>query len=592
MGNCQSDAHTRDQERAICRKCSAGICRISLNQTLRNEHPTQVFDTKTDLQIDSTGTNQTFDLRQAEPGQYHNAVLNTRRSIEGVLPVYGPDDPADRSRHPQNSTFDYRQFVLTYPEYKLTWPLDNLRKSDYARLELAEECYVDYMGAALYPESLIRVHSNTLSRSIMGNTHSMSTSSLLSSNNADEARSAILSFFDAPSGYTVVFTANASGALKLIGESFPFAPDSSYVLGADSHNSVHGIRQYAAEKNAQVSYIPATPQGGFYLDVAKEVLFLNRPTIARSGASLFALTAQSNVSNTKNPLWSLAYASSLGYDTLLDAAAWVPTSSYSLRAHPVDAMAISFYKMFGYPTGIGALIARTSFLTRLNRPWFSGGSVSIVQAPGTAFTRAERLEEQFEDGTVNYLVLSAITDGLRFLSGYQPFLPLRLSCLLHYLVDELQQSHHPDGSPLVRVLSRRPTSRVRRVGEESDTGFSLSFQYLLPSGNSIPLAFIEYLAQKHNIALRTGCMCNPGGAAALLGVQDFMELLRPSTQLRDFERIVGRELGVVRVSLGLASSFQDAWRVVQFSRRLVNEQWRQWYWDQWLEDCGVIGQAL
>lgn len=87
-------------------------------------------------------------------------------------------------------------------------------------------------------------------------------------------------------------------------------------------------------------------------------------------------------------------------------------------------------------------------------------------------------------------------------------------------------------------------------------------------------------------------MCNPGGAAALLGVQDFMELLRPSTQLRDFERIVGRELGVVRVSLGLASSFQDAWRVVQFSRRLVNEQWRQWYWDQWLEDCGVIGQAL
>lgn len=94
-------------------------------------------------------------------------------------------------------------------------------------------------------------------------------SSLLSSNNADEARSAILSFFDAPSGYTVVFTANASGALKLIGESFPFAPDSSYVLGADSHNSVHGIRQYAAEKNAQVSYIPATPQGGFYLDVAK-----------------------------------------------------------------------------------------------------------------------------------------------------------------------------------------------------------------------------------------------------------------------------------------------------------------------------------
>ena len=225
MGNCHSDALTRDQERVMCRKCSAGISRISLTQTLRNEHP-QVFDTKTDL-IESTATNQTFDLRQTEPGQYHNTVLNTKRSIEDVLPVYAHDDPADPSGHPEDFTFDYRQFVSTHPEYKLTWPLDNLRNSDYARLELAEECYVDYMGAALYPESLIRMHSNTLSRSIMGNTHSMSTSSLLSSNNADEARSAILSFFDASSGYTVVFTANASGALKLIGESFPFAPDSS-----------------------------------------------------------------------------------------------------------------------------------------------------------------------------------------------------------------------------------------------------------------------------------------------------------------------------------------------------------------------------
>lgn len=33
----------------------------------------------------------------------------------------------------------------------------------------------------------------------------------------------------------------------------------------------------------------------------------------------------------------------------------------------VDAMAVTFHKMFGYPTGVGALIARRDFLTRLKR---------------------------------------------------------------------------------------------------------------------------------------------------------------------------------------------------------------------------------
>ena len=91
--------------------------------------------------------------------------------------------------------------------------------------------------------------------------------SRLSAACADEARRAVLEFFRAPPGYTVVFTANASGALKLVGEAFPFAAGSTYVLGADSHNSVHGIRQFAASRGAQVAYIESTDEGG--MDVAE-----------------------------------------------------------------------------------------------------------------------------------------------------------------------------------------------------------------------------------------------------------------------------------------------------------------------------------
>lgn len=59
-------------------------------------------------------------------------------------------------------------------------------------------------------------------------------------------------------------------------------------------------------------------------------------------------------------------------------------------------MAVSFYKMFGFPTGVGCLVAKKSFLRQLERPWFAGGSVDAVQVPGTAFTAARELHEQFE----------------------------------------------------------------------------------------------------------------------------------------------------------------------------------------------------
>ena len=68
----------------------------------------------------------------------------------------------------------YKSFLRQYPEYKLTWLLDSLRKSDFQRLEKAGEVYVDYMGGSLYPESLVRMHSAFLQGNILGNTHSAS----------------------------------------------------------------------------------------------------------------------------------------------------------------------------------------------------------------------------------------------------------------------------------------------------------------------------------------------------------------------------------------------------------------------------------
>ncbi|KAF8193959.1 pyridoxal phosphate-dependent transferase [Mycena galopus ATCC 62051] len=511
-------------------------------------------------------------------------------------------DPKSRPRKPElsdpaysgidnvsaDATAAYKDFLRDFPEYKLTWILDTLRRTDYGRLLDAGETYVDYMGAALYPESLVRVHTDFLSRNVLGNTHSTSNSSTLSASCANEARTTVLSFFRASADeYTVIFTPNASGALKLVGESYPFTDESRYVLPCDSHNSVHGIREFAAQYGADVCYIPSTPTGGLDVTTAHVMLFRHQPNSPDAAPCLFVMTAQSNISNAKSPLSIMQYAAALGYHTVLDAAALAPTSDISLTDYPVDAMAVSFYKMFGFPTGVGALVAKKSFLRQLQRPWFAGGNVDVVQVPGTIATLSPVLHEQFEDGSINFLSLRAVADGLRFLSAYMPFLSLRLSSLMHYLVSSLSALRHENtDAPVVRIMSAVPTRRLTSVGAQSDVGSVLSLLFLTPSGKMLPNSFIAHAASRMCISLRVGCMCNPGGAAALLSLEDAMQQLYDGVTLQDFERVVGRDLGVVRVSLGLASNFQDVWDVLRFARTMAQEQGRMALWAGWAASLG------
>ena len=106
----------------------------------------------------------------------------------------------------------------------------------------------------------------------------------------------------------------------------------------------------------------------------------------------------------------------------------------------------------------------------------------------------------------------------------------------------------------------------------------------------IPNSFIEYAASRQSISLRTGCMCNPGGAAAILGLNDAMAALPAGVTLRAFEQHMGRELGVVRVSLGLASDFRDVWRVLRFAGMMGAARARETMWAEWLDSKS--GEAM
>ncbi len=135
--------------------------------------------------------------------------------------------------------------------------VDALRAREYARLDAQDQTYLDYTGGGLYAESQLREHQELLRTGVFGNPHSNSPASRASTQFADAARRAVLAYVNAsPDEYLVVFTANASAALKLVGESFPFTSGSRLLLTADNHNSVNGVREFARSHDAE-RHVPA-----------------------------------------------------------------------------------------------------------------------------------------------------------------------------------------------------------------------------------------------------------------------------------------------------------------------------------------------
>jgi len=451
-------------------------------------------------------------------------------------------------------------FAARYPTYAHTAALDRLRSSEYRRLDERGHVYLDYTGGSLYAESQIQSHFDLLRSDVFGNPHSANPTSAAMTEHVERTRRHVLNYFNAGNDYILIFTQNASGALKLIGESFPFAMGGRYLMTFDNHNSVNGIREFARARGATIGYAPLVAPA-LHLDLGRLDELLSDADPARD--NLFAFPAQSNFSGVKHPLDLVAKARSKGWHVLLDAAAFVPTSKFDLQAVQPDFVPISFYKMFGYPTGVGGLLIRKSALAKLQRPWFAGGTVNFASVQGQAHVLSPN-EAAFEDGTLNYLSIPAVEIGLRHLQSIGlDVIAERVRCLTGWLLDELLALRHENGRAMVRIYG--PATTQSRGG-------TVTLNLYDPQGRLLDYRRVEELAGEQGISLRTGCFCNPGAGEIAEGLtEDDMRAgfsLGPEINLLSFVRMMQerghKSAGSVRASIGLVSNFADVWRFKQF----------------------------
>ncbi|XP_057197994.1 molybdenum cofactor sulfurase isoform X1 [Triplophysa rosa] len=436
--------------------------------------------------------------------------------------------------------------------------------------------YLDHAGTTLFPESHIKAFHEDIARNVYGNPHSHNPSSRLTHDTVESVRYRVLEHFNTtPDEYSVIFTSGCTAALKLVADSFPWksastdGPGSLFCYLTDNHTSVVGIRGATALQG--VAVVPVQPH-----EVEAKAT-IRKSTNEEQGSStpnLFCYPAQSNFSGRKYPLryvkgiqsQQLYPACEHGgrWFVLLDAACFVGCSPLDLSKHPADFVPISFYKMFGFPTGLGALLVRNETAEILRKSYFGGGTAAAYLVNEKYFVPRPNVVSRFEDGTIAFLDIISLHHGfetLKKLTGSMLNIQLHTFGLARYTYTVLSCLRHSNGKPVMQIHC---DNEFQNIVEQ---GAILNFSLLDCHGRTVGYSQVDKMASLFNIHVRTGCFCNTGICQHYLAISnhDVKTNLQAGHVCGDnIDVVEGRPTGSIRVSFGYMSSFEDCQNFLRF----------------------------
>ncbi|OCT74365.1 molybdenum cofactor sulfurase [Xenopus laevis] len=446
--------------------------------------------------------------------------------------------------------------------------IEEMRRKEFSRIR--DMTYLDNAGAALFPQSLLDGYMKDLSENVYGNPHSHCISSRLTYETVENTRYRILQHFNTTAeDYTVIFTSGSTAAIKLVAEIFPWTPNCLNNLGSqfcyltDNHTSVIGIR--GITKIFNVPSVPVKPED--MLQSKKLESDCHQQGEYCKTPHLFCYPAQSNFSGTKYPLaWieklKCGKLFPLGtpgsWFVLLDASSYVSTSPLDLSVYQPDFVTISFYKIFGFPTGLGALIMSNRVTHLLRKNYFGGGTAAAYLSEEDFFVPKASISDRYEDGTISFLDIIAIKygfDTLERLTGGMENIRNHTHTLASYTFSVLSALRYANGAPAIHIYS---DTEVRNLDLQ---GPVINFNVLDESGGIIGYSQVDKLASLYNIQFRTGCFCNNGACQKHLGNSNMdikLNLKAGHVCGDDIDVINGKPTGSIRISFGFMSTFEDA----------------------------------
>jgi cysteine desulfurase/selenocysteine lyase len=248
----------------------------------------------------------------------------------------------------------------------------------------------------------------------------------------EQARQKVARFINASSAREIVFTRNTTEAINLVAQAWGGvnlrAGDVILLSQMEHHSNIVPWQLIAQRTGAVLRAIPIDGHGRLVLDDLDQLL---------AGVKLVAVTHQSNVLGTINPVAELARrAHAVGALILVDGAQSVPHMPVDVQALDVDFMAFSGHKMLA-PTGVGVLWGRKALLDAM--PPFMGGGSMIKTVTIEASTYAD-IPARFEAGTPmigEAIALGAAVDYLSQLG--MEAVAAHEHTLAHYLLERLSE---------------------------------------------------------------------------------------------------------------------------------------------------------
>lgn len=435
------------------------------------------------------------------------------------------------------------------------------RQEEYP--QIGTNVYADWAGAALTPQTLVKQHQELLGSTLLGNPHSSHTPSAKAKQIADEAREAVLQQLgatDVPGDrYEVIFTANATAAILLLNH-VDWA-NGSLLMVSDNHNSVNGLRLTAGREGAKVTYNYIKPN----LEIDEDTLQEQLQHLRRvEGPRVFAYPLKSNYSGVVHGLNKVADAQKKGWKVLLDASSYLANHTLDLKSAGVypDFIPISFYKIFGYPSGLGCLVVRRSALKILKKKHFSGGSIVFVNVRRNFYIPEANGPALYEDGTIPFLSTPMVKRGYEFIGKARA---------------EFRNQAHLLATALHNGLSRLSGKRRRIVIHNAVEQVSDTVSFNVVENDSImdPDA-VERAATEGLVHLRSGCHCNPGCNEAIFGYRtDELEAKAAAKKVNlsrweDVLPLISKTpVGALRASFGIANNMGDVDHIVSFFKQFI-----------------------